>query len=846
MRRDPTHLVATMSLFGLRIPELNPPRPVRIPPTFPWEKSAQPCEEADHDERAECSVPWVSANEHSARSLGVTAQNVLEARRADTKIKLCHKVCRELGRSCAAASSVASSSVASSAAPSTLQPDLVQRQQGLLQQRHQQLQQRHQQLQQQLHSGSPALATILAAAIPQPSLATSASQLRRLRRLLRRLETAEEAEEADDSFLEGELLVSDADADALARAAAAGDALAEERRRVEDLVDDPNAFWGLEASRVTYNPHALPGTPQYERFVAAMRGAGAAAEAPTEAPTLKLVFHGTASKNVDAILEHGMDPSKRGEHGQAFGPGEYFSRHAWLSCAYTGGGKRLIIFAVLPGQVSVEDEQPGQSHGHAHAVRADQRGIIVVDQVHRQLPLATVTIAQPSEAVKRASNLSRQATTAAAAAAAAAKRAMRKAKVMQLLMADEHSDAAEVYAEVMREAHGKMPRWAAELRFYLRQVPREMVVALFPGVIPLEFDTTSGRRIAVSEAAFPWPPTTEAMNACDAAASSSASTDILGLHSTADFTEYDVDATVDAEVLVKQAASLQLVADEAEQSARKAMEEARTRRADRARKAAAAARVPRMGPSAVSGVGEGAFQLGRPTERSGISVEAPRGMSVEAPRGMSVEAPRGMSVEVPRGAVLALMKELRRLRKRPRPETAEIAMAPPPEPVAMAPTPAAEAEAMVATGRGEGGEFCVSLPDEHNLMRWRVAVPLPAESSLGRELLQFAASHACAAVVTLEVTFGCDFPASPPFVRVVSPRLAFHTGHVTIGGSMCMEVLTSRGWDPTYTVESILVMVRDAMIAGGGALDPRRAHVPYEEAEARSAFVRVARQHGWE
>ena len=29
-------------------------------------------------------------------------------------------------------------------------------------------------------------------------------------------------------------------------------------------------------------------------------------------------------------------------------------------------------------------------------------------------------------------------------------------------------------------------------------------------------------------------------------------------------------------------------------------------------------------------------------------------------------------------------------------------------------------------------------------------------------------------------------------------------------------------------------------------LDPTRAHVPYSAAEAREAFMRVARQHGWE
>ena len=90
------------------------------------------------------------------------------------------------------------------------------------------------------------------------------------------------------------------------------------------------------------------------------------------------------------------------------------------------------------------------------------------------------------------------------------------------------------------------------------------------------------------------------------------------------------------------------------------------------------------------------------------------------------------------------------------------------------------------------------------------------------------------------------FPAAPPFVRVVSPRFQFHTGHVTVGGSICMELLTTHGWRPECTLRSVLVQVRAAMVEGGGRLDTRRPHVPYTMEEARHAFWRVAQQHGWE
>ena len=142
-------------------------------------------------------------------------------------------------------------------------------------------------------------------------------------------------------------------------------------------------------------------------------------------------------------------------------------------------------------------------------------------------------------------------------------------------------------------------------------------------------------------------------------------------------------------------------------------------------------------------------------------------------------------------------------------------------------------------------DFRAHLLDDADVLRWRVEMRLPPDSLLGAQLAAHAARWGGRAVVELEVLFGDDFPASPPFVRVVSPRFAFHTGHVTVGGSICMQLLTTSGWDSSFTVEATLVMVRDAMLSGHGALDSSRAHVPYSEAEARHAFRRVAHQHGW-
>lgn len=80
----------------------------------------------------------------------------------------------------------------------------------------------------------------------------------------------------------------------------------------------------------------------------------------------------------------------------------------------------------------------------------------------------------------------------------------------------------------------------------------------------------------------------------------------------------------------------------------------------------------------------------------------------------------------------------------------------------------------------------------------------------------------------MEVLFSTAFPSEPPFIRVVSPRFARHSGHITAGGSICTELLTSSGWSPAYTLESVLVDIRATIIAGKGQLDPMHAHVKYD------------------
>ena len=87
------------------------------------------------------------------------------------------------------------------------------------------------------------------------------------------------------------------------------------------------------------------------------------------------------------------------------------------------------------------------------------------------------------------------------------------------------------------------------------------------------------------------------------------------------------------------------------------------------------------------------------------------------------------------------------------------------------------------------------------------------------------------------------FPNSPPFVRVLRPRFKFHTGHVTIGGSLCTEVLTS-AWSSENDPFALLILLQNNLIDGNGQIDFQNVY-DYTEREAQEAFARVANHHGW-
>lgn len=89
--------------------------------------------------------------------------------------------------------------------------------------------------------------------------------------------------------------------------------------------------------------------------------------------------------------------------------------------------------------------------------------------------------------------------------------------------------------------------------------------------------------------------------------------------------------------------------------------------------------------------------------------------------------------------------------------------------------------------------------------------------------------------IEYEVLFSDDYPISPPFFRVVFPRFKYQTGHVTVGGSICMQSLTPSGWTSARSIESYFVEILSLLNEGGARLDVNNLQA-YSLYEAKEAF----------
>lgn len=139
--------------------------------------------------------------------------------------------------------------------------------------------------------------------------------------------------------------------------------------------------------------------------------------------------------------------------------------------------------------------------------------------------------------------------------------------------------------------------------------------------------------------------------------------------------------------------------------------------------------------------------------------------------------------------------------------------------------------------------FKIKLKKEDNLDVWMIYIK--ADGFEGNPRIQSDMKKYNIEHVELEFIFNENYPVQPPFVRIVSPRFIYRTGHITIGGSICMELLTNQGWDMTTSVSTVITYIKSAIMEGEGQIDPANYKSSYDIKEAVEAYQRMLKSHGW-
>lgn len=103
--------------------------------------------------------------------------------------------------------------------------------------------------------------------------------------------------------------------------------------------------------------------------------------------------------------------------------------------------------------------------------------------------------------------------------------------------------------------------------------------------------------------------------------------------------------------------------------------------------------------------------------------------------------------------------------------------------------------------------------------------------------------------IKMNVFFSEKYPFAPPYIFIISPRFQQHTGHVTYGGSICIDLITQGKWNLTITMELLLYSILNEMMSVCEGNVPRidlSNRAPYSFETSLLAFENMARQHNYE
>ncbi|XP_063779005.1 ubiquitin-conjugating enzyme E2Q-like protein 1 [Pseudophryne corroboree] len=137
----------------------------------------------------------------------------------------------------------------------------------------------------------------------------------------------------------------------------------------------------------------------------------------------------------------------------------------------------------------------------------------------------------------------------------------------------------------------------------------------------------------------------------------------------------------------------------------------------------------------------------------------------------------------------------------------------------------------------------VELVDD-SLFDWNIKLhQVDKDSTLWQDMKETNTEY-----ILLNLTFPDNFPFSPPFMRVLSPRL--ENGYVLDGGAICMELLTPRGWSSAYTVEAVMRQFAASLVKGQGRICRKagKSKKAFSRKEAEATFKSLVKTHekyGW-
>ncbi|KFO98975.1 Ubiquitin-conjugating enzyme E2Q-like 1, partial [Calypte anna] len=141
----------------------------------------------------------------------------------------------------------------------------------------------------------------------------------------------------------------------------------------------------------------------------------------------------------------------------------------------------------------------------------------------------------------------------------------------------------------------------------------------------------------------------------------------------------------------------------------------------------------------------------------------------------------------------------------------------------------------------------VELVDE-SLFDWNVKLhQVDKDSVLWQDMKETNTEY-----ILLNLTFPDNFPFSPPFMRVLSPRL--ENGYVLDGGAICMELLTPRGWGSASTACLFTCLMKVffffffCLVQGRICRKAGKSKKSFSRKEAEATFKSLVKTHekyGW-